>query len=83
VVLENESQQNFQKLLGQYLDKFAPRDDVEFGMIEEMVASYWRLHRALAIERFLFDRALAANPEGGDLSRLGQSWCQLADSPNC
>lgn len=81
VVLENESEPNFQSLLGQYLDKFAPRDGVEFGMIEEMVASYWRLHRTLAIERYLFSQALATHPEGDELSRLGQSWCELADFP--
>ena len=58
VVLGNESQENFQDLLGRYLDKFAPLDGVEFGMIEEMIASYWRLRRAMAIERYLFDQAL-------------------------
>src|SRR5207253_7994612 len=59
----------------------APRDGVEFGMIEEMAASYWRLHRAFAIEKHLFDQALDTQPEGDDLSRLGHAWGELADSP--
>jgi hypothetical protein len=81
VVLANESQQNFQDLLGQYSEKFAPQDGVEFGMIEEMTASYWRLRRAMAMERYLFDQALDRHQEGEDLSRLGQAWGELADSP--
>ena len=81
VVLGNESQDNFQTLLEQYLHKLAPRDGVEFGMVEDMVASYWRLRRAFAIEKHLFDQTLDAHPEGEDLFRLGQAWGELADSP--
>src|SRR5689334_20406861 len=55
VVLEDESQENFQIVVNDYVQKFQPRDGVEFGMIEEMSASYWRLHRAMAIEQNLFN----------------------------
>ena len=76
VVLENESKENFQILLNQYLERFDPRDGVEFGMIEEMVASYWRLHRAFMIEKHLFDRALH-NHDGTGPEGLGSGMAQF------
>src|SRR5690349_19897873 len=82
VVLSNESDENFHDLLGQYLGNCSPRDGVEFGMVEEMVASYWRLHRAMAIEKYLFDHALNNHQEGDHLGNLGQAWSEIADSPS-
>ena len=58
-VLSNESQENFQALLDQHIERFAPLDGVAFGMIEEMASSCWRLRRAWIIEKDLFDKALA------------------------
>src|SRR5215472_17922004 len=80
VVLSMEKHANFELLLQQYMDKFQPRDGVEIGAIEEMAASYWRLHRAFAMERQLFEAALENSPDGDDLEKLGNIWNQLADS---
>src|SRR6266571_3720613 len=71
VVLENESEEHFQILLNQYVEKFDPADGVEFGMIEEMVASYWRLHRGFMIEKHLFDQAINKH-DGTNLELLGK-----------
>src|ERR1035441_4380923 len=58
IVMEKESLQSFEALLTQHLDSLQPVDGVEFGMVEEMVASYWRMRRAWAIEtRMLEDAA--------------------------
>jgi hypothetical protein len=43
VVLENESREAFDTLMGQHLDRLKPFDGVELGMVEEMVAAHWRL----------------------------------------
>ena len=80
-VLSNESQENFQALLDQHIERFAPLDGVAFGMIEEMASSCWRLRRAWIIEKDLFDKALASHPEDDDLSSLSRAWIELADSP--
>jgi hypothetical protein len=77
VVLEGESEENLQLLLGKYIDKFTPHDDVELGMVEDMVACYWRLRRAMSIETHLFDRAVVDLSDSGLDSDLGQAWGRL------
>src|ERR1043166_791069 len=81
VVLNLESEENFQLLLGQYVQKFTPHDDVEFGMIEDMVATYWNLRRAMIIEKDMFDQAVDKNPGDDALASLGQAWNELGNSP--
>ncbi|MBV8071166.1 MAG: hypothetical protein JO270_14755, partial [Acidobacteriaceae bacterium] len=53
IVLSNETPADFQQLVAFHEERFGPLDPVEFGMIEEMAASYWRLRRAWAIENQL------------------------------
>src|SRR5579871_4025355 len=53
VVLPGESLDTFAEVLAQHVDRFAPADGVELGMIEEMAAAYWRLRRSWAIENAL------------------------------
>src|ERR1017187_2811475 len=50
IVLDKESRPAFEALLTQPLYSLQPADGGEFGMVEEMVASYWRMRRAWAIE---------------------------------
>jgi hypothetical protein len=58
IVMEKESLQSFEALLTQHLDSLQPVDGMEFGMVEEMVASNWRMRRAWAIDtRMLEDAA--------------------------
>ena len=68
VVLPGESVDSFQQLLAQHIERFAPFDGVEFGMIEEMASAYWRLRRAWAIENNLLAEALAAQPAGSRIA---------------
>src|SRR5664280_1741260 len=58
LVLQNESNDCFDDLLTQHLQRFAPADGVEYAMIEEMVAANWRMRRAWAIENCLMDKAI-------------------------
>ena len=50
-------------------------------MIEELAASYWRLHRAIAIEHNLFTEGKSRHPEADGMTLLGRAWDELADSP--
>src|ERR1035441_4749488 len=48
VVVEGESTEGFEETLTEHLDRFEPADGVEFGIVEEMVAAWWRMrHRRL------------------------------------
>ena len=62
VVLPGGSHEAFDSLVNHHLDRFGPVDGVEFGMVEEMAASYWRLRRAWAIQNNLLDEALRRRP---------------------
>src|SRR6266536_1683894 len=59
VVLRNENRDAFQALFETYTRRFGPLDDVELGLVEEMVAAYWRYHRALAIEKEVIETGMA------------------------
>src|SRR5205085_4778645 len=45
LVLANESQAKFDELLQSYVDRFQPKDQVEMGFVNEMVAARWRQQR--------------------------------------
>jgi len=82
VVLPNESGQSFDDLVTQHTDRFGPLDGVEFGMVEEMAASYWRMRRAWAIENRLMEKALQNQPPGEDeAARIAGAFTELAASP--
>jgi len=81
VVLRNESQDGFRQLFDAYADRFAPLDDVEIGLIEEMVAAYWHLRRAFAVETRTLDNDMAARHAPSELDRLAASFCELAATP--
>ena len=68
-VLETESREDFDILVNMYLQRFDPVDGVDFGFIEEMASSYWRLRRGMMMEKTLLDKAVAE-----------QTWDKLADS---
>ena len=78
VVLSNESEENFQIVMDQYVEKLDPQDGVEYSFVEEMVACYWRLHRSMAIEKGLFDQALQKHPNGLQINRAAEAWSELA-----
>ena len=81
LVLENESNDCFDDLVTQHIQRFAPADGVEYAMIEEMVAANWRIRRAWAIENRLMDNAICNQPPGNELDLLANAFSQLAASP--
>ena len=81
VVLSNECRENFNILLDQHIERYSPIDDVELGVIEEMVAAFWRLRRAWAIETRLHEDAMAANQSHDEVGRITGAFTDLASSP--
>ena len=80
IVLEVEPDDAFQELCRSYAARFDPQDDVEAGMIHEMVANTWRLRRAWAIENRYFDTAVASQDGSFPTDRLMSAFSSLADS---
>jgi hypothetical protein len=51
-------------LLQQFVRRFEPLDDVEFGMIEEMAACHWRIRRGWVAETELMNQAVEKHNDG-------------------
>jgi hypothetical protein len=81
VVLDNESRDCFDQVVTQYLDCFRPANDVELGMVEEMIAAAWRQRRAWAIETSLMDTAISKEPGGDELIRIAAAYTLLSQQP--
>lgn len=78
VVLENESREGFDELVAQYVERLAPADGVEAGMVEEMAAAYWRMRRAWAIENRMMRDAIRNRPEAEEIGRIAGAFGELA-----
>ena len=81
VVLKCESRELFQSVLVEHIERFGPIDPVEYGFIEEMASSYWRLRRLWAIENAVVDEGLAAEPAGDCSVRMASALRKLTGSP--
>ena len=58
VVVEGEDSGNFKALLADCEAEFAPVDDIELGMVQEMAVAYWRMRRAWTIETELMNQGV-------------------------
>lgn len=56
VVLPHESQEQYDRLLASYVDRFSPGDETEFDLLLEMVNSRWRLRRIESMEAALIQK---------------------------
>jgi hypothetical protein len=81
VVLDCESREAFLELLRVHEDRLQPADGVEFGMIEEMVAAKWRIHRAWAMEKGLLEKEINPKLPGGSIPQVAAAVAYLAGAP--
>jgi hypothetical protein len=89
IVLDKESSDSFDALFTQHLESLQPADAVQFGMVEEMAAAYWRMRRAWAIETRMIEDAANATPESGaatdpssdPVGAITAAFTSLASSP--
>ena len=82
IVMHDESPEGFEAVLKDHLDRLQPGDGVEFALIEEMVASHWRLRRAWAIETRQLENEAAAQDSDDCLDRLALAFDNLAAKPS-
>jgi hypothetical protein len=83
VVLDCESREDFDSLLGDFVARFRPADDVELGLVEEMLSAFWRQRRIWAIETRIMDDAISTQPpDNDDMSRLTDAFTAVAAQPN-
>src|ERR1035437_9545874 len=80
VVLKNESPDGFAEVLTDHLERFQPADGVEFGIVEEMVAAWWRMRRAWSIETRLLDACFDVPDPGDGDSLLAATFKNADDS---
>lgn len=78
VVLQNESQEQFEAVFDDHLITLAPANNVELICVEEMAAAAWRIRRLMAIETSIMDKAIAKRTEEDELSRTSAAFSQLA-----
>ena len=81
VVLPTEDRSGFDILMQQHIQFYNPINDVERGVIEDMVASLWRLRRTWAIETQLQADAIDAQPPGDEVRRMAAAFTILASTP--
>jgi hypothetical protein len=82
VVLATESQEGFDTLLAGFVERFAPTDSVELGLVEEMFSAFWRQRRAWAIETHIMNGAISTQPPDQDqLTRLTDGFTSIAAQP--
>ncbi len=73
-VLQKESRAGFERFLRQHVEKFAPRDPVEYAAVEELCSAEWRLRRLWSMERKAVDLELAAQSSSDDLECIVQAY---------
>ena len=54
-VLSNESQEDFDYLRQQYINRFLPQDSIEMDLIDDMVGARWRLRRIAGLQSAQFE----------------------------
>ena len=81
VVLSHEDPELFGQLFENYAARFNPADEIEMGLVEEMVAANWRARRALAIERRTTETEMNNRPPGPGIDRLADSFGDLSTTP--
>jgi hypothetical protein len=64
-----------------HVARLKPAYGAEFGMIEEMCASFWRLRRTWAIETRLLQDGIDTQTATNSLDRIAASFRQAACSP--
>lgn len=81
IVMRDESPEAFEAVMNQHLDRLQPVDGMEASLIEEMVASHWRLRRAWAMETRLLENEVSAQPSTDPLDRLANAFADAASKP--
>jgi hypothetical protein len=81
ILLTGEDAKNFDILIQNHKRRFQPADGIEFGLIEEMCAAYWLLHRVWTIETHTLNQLISTQPAGSPVLRVVGASGELAALP--
>jgi hypothetical protein len=81
ILVGTETPAAFKVVFDLFVARWAPVDDVEMGMVEEMAAAYWRLRRAWAMETEMLETEMQNQPARRNLARLTAAFGLLAADP--
>jgi len=76
VVLQNESQEEYDVELLNYLDHFRPQDMLEQNLVLQLAAASWRLARYVGVESGLFNEKMSQQADWLDKERPNIQDCQ-------
>ena len=82
IVLPSESPEMFQMLFDVTIARFAPVDEVEMALIEEMAAAYWRLRRCMALETATLTESLGQWPNKSSIGQMAAAYRDLGNAPH-
>ena len=80
IVIRGESEEGFQDTLQSYIDRLQPQDEVELGLVEEIVACHWRIRRSWVVETQMTDRSIGKQSEPNTLQRLEAGFNDVSDT---
>jgi hypothetical protein len=81
LLLPGEDAENFEILMQNHERRFQPADGIELGIIEEMCAAYWRLHRVWTMETHTLIHQISTQPAGQPVDRMVGAVNNLAAQP--
>ena len=73
VVLSNESQEEYDDLLGDHLRHYRPAGPLELDLVHEIAANGWRLRRCLRLESAALDAAMEQGEDSVLHGAFGQN----------
>jgi hypothetical protein len=90
IIIDGESEEEYQCLFDSYISHFQPATDVEMELVEAMAAARWRLRRLLAIESNFLEMEIVRQQKKidrefkdfSDRERLAFVFQKMADQDN-
>ena len=62
LLVPGENKEHFEILMQNHIRRFRPEEGVELGLMEEMCAAYWRMHRVWYTERMTLEEQMKQYP---------------------
>ena len=81
LLLDHESKENFEILMQNHIRRFRPEEGVELGLVEEMCAAYWRMHRIWAMEKTAINEQMKQERGPDACTVMTHACTTLADQP--
>jgi hypothetical protein len=74
ILLRNESAQAFDEMTEDFVRRFEPRDDLEFTIVEQMVAATWRLSRCWSMQAQIMNLEMDKGEDADDEALAARSF---------